>query len=117
MHRGWRNSKSRHLFRFEPDAHSERTFTKNVGALDATDRTQFGLDNARHVVRDLVLVEIRGREAQVHRGKLRICGFEVNYRSLGFSRQVLTQLGALSLYLGESRIGIVGKLQWQGNRA
>src|ERR1700674_3815701 len=110
MHCGWRNAKSRHLFWLEPDAHGEGALTENIGALDAADGAQFGLDYARHVIRDLVLIEIRGREPKVHCSKLSIGRLQVNDRRLRFGRQVIANLRDLGLYLSKSRVGVVVEL-------
>src|ERR1700674_3075059 len=110
MHCGWRNAKSRHFLRLEPYAHSEGSLTENIGALNAADGAQFGLNYARHVIRDLVLIEIRGREPKVHCGKLSISRLQVNDGCLRFGRQVIANLRDLGLYLSKSRVGVVVEL-------
>ena len=117
MNCGRRDAKRSHLLRLEPDSHGERPLTKNVGALHAADGAQFRLHNTRHVVGDLVLVKVRRRESQVHRRKLRIRRLQVNDRRLRLGRQVVAHLRHFGLDLGESRVGIVVKLQVYGDRA
>jgi hypothetical protein len=48
-----------HPIRLEPDAHRERAIAQYVGALNTANRAQLRLDDARQVVGDLVLVELR----------------------------------------------------------
>ena len=100
---GRRDAQRRHLVGLQPDAHGEGARAEDVGPLDAADRGELGLDDARQVVGDLVLVEVLGREAEVHRGELVVRRLELDDRRLGLRRQVVADLGDLGLDLRSGR--------------
>ena len=75
------------------------------------------LHDARQVVGDLVLIEIGGREAEIHRRELRVGGFELDDRRLGLRRQVVAHLRDLRLDLRQRGVGVVVQLQVHGDRA
>ena len=106
-----------HLVGLQPDAHGERAVAENVGALHAADGAQLRLDDARQVVGDLRLIEIRRREAEIHRGELRVGGLELNHRRFGFGRQIVSDLRDLRLNLRERIVGVVIQLQVHRDRA
>ncbi len=81
-HLGGREAERGHPVGLEPDPHRERAAAEDVGPLDAADRGELRLDDARQVVRDLVLVQLRRGEPDVHRGELRVGGLEVDHGSL-----------------------------------
>ena len=107
----------RHLVRLQPDAHRERAVAEDVGALDAADRAQLRLHDAGQVVGDLVLIEIRRREAEIHRGELVVRRLELDDRRLGLGRQVVADLRDLGLDLRQRGVGVVVQLQVHGDRA
>ena len=110
MHGRWRDAERSHFFGLEPDPHRKGALAQYVGALNAVDRAQLGLHNARQIVRNLVLIEIGGREAQIHRRKLRVRGLQIDHRRLGFRRQVVADLRYLCLNLRERSVGVVVEL-------
>ena len=112
-----RDAVRRHLVRLQPDAHGERAVAEDVGALHAADGAQLRLHDARQVVGDLVLIEVGGREAEVHRRELGVGGLELDDRRLGLGRQVVANLRDLRLDLGERGVGVVVELQVHGDRA
>src|SRR5262249_39713884 len=63
------------------------------------------------VVRDLVLIKVGGREPQVHGGKLRVGGLQLDHRGFGFRRQIVTDLRYLGLDLGQRGVGVIVELQ------
>ena len=107
----------RHLVRLQPDPHRERARAEDVGALHAADGAQLGLDDARQVVGDLVLIEIGGREAEVDRRELVVRRFQLDDRRFRLRRQIVAHLRDLRLNLRERRVGVVIELQVHGNRA
>jgi hypothetical protein len=106
-----------HCVRLQPDPHREGTVAENVGALHPADRAQLRLHDPRQVVGDLRLVQIRRREAQIHRSELVVGGFELNHGRFGLGRQVISDLRDLGLNLGERRVGVVIQLQVHRDRA
>ena len=82
VHLGGRNAARRHSVGLQPDAHGERAVAEDVRPLHAADRAQLRLHDARQVVGDLVLIEIGGREAEVHRRKLGVRGLQIDDRDL-----------------------------------
>ena len=112
-----RDATSGHLGWIEPDAHGEVASAQDLGALHAADGAQLRLHDAREVIADLVLIEVFGGEAEVHRGELGVRGFELDDRCLGLRREVVAHLGDLRLDLGEGGVRVVVELQVHGDRA
>ncbi len=107
----------RHAVRLEPDAHRERPATEDIGALNAVDGAQARLHDADEVVADLVLIEVLGREAQIHRGELRVRRLDLDDRRLRLGRQVVAHLRHFRLDLRERRVGVVVELEVHGDGA
>ena len=95
------------LLGLEPDAHCEDAAAEHVGALDALHRRQPGLHHAVEVVRDLVLVERLGIEAQVGRRELAVRGLDADGRRLGLGRELVADLVDLRADLGQGGVGVV----------
>ncbi len=114
---GGRDPEGRHLVRLEPDAHGEGAVAEDVGALHAADGGELRLDHAGQVVGDLVLVQLVGGEAEVHRGELVVRGLELDDRRLGLRGQVVADLRHLRLKLGEGGARVVVELQVHGDGA
>ncbi len=112
-----RNAVSRHEVRLEPDPHGEGPIAEDVGALDAGDRAQPRLNDANQVVGDLVLIEVRRREAEVHRRELRVGVLDLDDRRLGLGRQVVPHLRHLRLDLRQRVVGVVVEAEVDGDRA
>ena len=112
-----RDAERRHPVRFQPDPHGERARAENVGALDAADRAQLRLDDARQIVGNLIRIEIVGREAEIDRRELVVGRLEIDDRRLGLRRQIVAHLRDLRLDLRERGIGVVIQLQVDGDRA
>ena len=66
----------------------ERASAEDVGALHAVDRREPRLDDADQVVGDLVVLEDRRAEAQVHRRELRVGGLDGDRGDLRFGRKI-----------------------------
>ena len=116
-HRRRRDAVRRHPVRLQPDAHGERARAEDVGALDAADGAQLGLDDARQVVGDLVRIEIGRREAEVDRRELVVRRLELDDRRLRLGRQVVAHLRDLRLNLRQRGVGVVIQLQVHRDRA
>ena len=112
-----RHSARGHLLGLEPDAHGKCAPAKDVGALHTADRRQLRLHYSRQIIRDLVLIEVFGRKADVHRGKPIVRGLQIDDRGLSFRRKIIPYLRYLCLDLREGCIGVVVKLQVHVNRA
>ena len=100
MHVGRRDAAGGHLLGLEPDAHGEGAVAQDVGALDAADGAQLGLDDAGQVVGDLVLIEVGRKKIQ---GKLLQTGcrqFEGSITwNLRIRRKIVADLRDLGLDL------------------
>jgi len=112
-----RDAERRHLLRLQPDPHRERAVAEDVGALHAVDRAQLRLHDARQVVGDLVLIELRRREAEVDRRKLRVGRLELDDGRLRLGGQIVAHLRDLRLNLRQRRVGVEVQLQVHGDRA
>ncbi len=106
-----------HPVGLQPDPHRERPAAQDVGALHAGDRRELGLDDARQVIGDLVLVEVLGGEPDVDRRELRVRGLQVDDRRLGLRREVVTDLRDFRLDLRQGGVGVVVQFQVHGDRA
>src|SRR6202040_1410300 len=107
----------RHLVRLEPDAHGEGAVAQNIRTLYSTDSAQLRLHHAGQIVGNLVLVEVGGGKADVHRSKLIVGGLQVDDRRFRFRRQVIANLRNLRLNLRERGVGVIVQLQVHGDRA
>ena len=116
-HLGRGDAEGRHLARLQPDAHGERPVAEDLGPLDAADGRELRLDDPRQVVGDLVLVEMVGGEADVHRGELVVGRLHLDDRSLGLGGEVVADLRHLRLDLGQGRVRVVVELQVDGDGA
>ena len=85
--------------------------------MNAADGAEFRLHDSSQVIRDLILVEIRGRETDVHRSELIVRSLEVDDRRLRFRRKIVTNLRNLGLNLGQRCIRVIVQLQVHGDRA
>ncbi len=106
-----------HLVRLQPYPHGESAVAKNVSPLHTADRAQLGLHHARQIVSNLVLIKIGGREADVHRGKLSVGGFQFDDGSFRLRRQIIANLSHFCLDLSERRVGVIVELQVHTNGA
>ena len=107
----------RHPVRLQPDAHGERAGAKDVGSLHAADGAELRLHDARQVVGNLIRIEVCRREAQVDRGELLVCGFQLDLRRLGLRGQIVADLRHLCLNLGQGGVGVVVEPQMHDDRA
>ena len=114
---GRRDPARGHPLRVEPHSHRERTVAEDVGALDSGDRAQLRLHDADEVVRDLVLIEVFGREAEVGRRELAVGRLQVDDRRLGLGGQLIANLGDLRLDLRQRGVGVEVELEVRGDRA
>ena len=101
----------RHAIGLEPGAHGERAPAEDVGALHALDRRQARLHDADQVVGDLVVLEDRRAEAQVHRRELRVGRLDVDGGDLGLGRQIGAHLVHARADVGERVRGVEVELQ------
>jgi hypothetical protein len=69
-------------------ARSEGAVAEDLGPLHAVDRRQPRLDHPQQVIRDLVLLEDRRAERQVHRRDAAVRRLDRDRRDLGLGRQV-----------------------------
>ena len=111
-----RDAERGHPVGLQPYAHRERAAAKDVGALHAAHGGELRLHHACQVIGDLVLIELAGGEAEIHRRELRVRGLKVDDRRLRLGRQVVAHLRDLRLDLGERGIGVVVQLQMDGDR-
>jgi hypothetical protein len=95
----------------EPDAHGKHAAAEHVGLLHALDGGEARLHHAVQVVGDLVLIELVGVEAQIHRRELVVAGLDVDRRGLGLGRQLVADLVDLGADLRERGVGVVVEAQ------
>jgi hypothetical protein len=91
-HLGRADVVSRHAVGFQPDAHREGSRPQDFGALDTCDRRKPRLHHPHQVVRDLVLLEDVGGEAQIGRGELAVGRLHVDDGHLGLRGQIAAHL-------------------------
>ena len=90
-----------HAIGLEPGADGEGAPAEDVGALHAVDRREARLHDADQVVGDLVALEDRRAEAQVHRRELRVGRLDVDRRDLRLGRQIGAHLVDARADVGE----------------
>ena len=101
----------RHAIGLEPGAHGEGAPAEDVGALHAVDRREARLHDADQVVGDLVVLEDRRAEAQVHRRELRVGRLDVDGRHLGLGRQIGAHLVDARADVGQRVGGVEVELE------
>ena len=79
----------------------ERAAAEDVGALHALDGGEARLHDADQVVGDLVVLEDRRAEAQVHRRERGVGRLDVDRRDLGLGRQIGAHLVDARADVGE----------------
>ena len=101
----------------QPDPHGVDTGTQDVGALDARNRRELGLDDACQEIGDLVGFHVGCGKAEIHGSPqfIRIHQFDDRVFSLG--REVVADLRELGLNLGQGGVGIVVELEVHRDRA
>ena len=111
------NIESRHSVGFEPDPHGKRPVAKDLRALDAIDRSEFWLNNARQVISDLIFIQVVRIKTEIHRGELVVRRLEFDLRCLGLRRKIVPDLGHLGLDLSERSVRVEIELQMNLDRA
>jgi hypothetical protein len=116
-HVGRGDPASCHLVRLQPNPHGEGSIAEDVGPLHPADRAQLRLNHASQIVCDLVLIEVGGRKAEVHRRKLGISRLQIDDRNLRIGRQIIANLCHFRLDLSQRCSGVVIDLQVNCDRA
>ena len=101
----------------QPDPHGVDTGAEDVGALDAWNRRELGLDDACQEIGDLVGFHVGCCKAEIHGGPEFIRVFEFDDRVFGLGREVVADLRELRLNLGQGGVGIVVEFEVNRDRA
>jgi hypothetical protein len=85
--------------------------------LNTADRAQLGLNDTSQVIRDLVLIEIGGRNTDIHRRELRVRSFQIDNGDLRFWRKIVANLRDFCLNLSKRRRRVIVDFQVYQDRA